>query len=253
MQEVRERAFMLARQTDMHVLVVGEPGSGRRSVARFIHRASVRRNAMLANFDGNGLPSPLIHSELFGHLAQSFVGAYREKRGLVWRVHGGSLVVNEPDRLPVDVQATLEAFARTRQVVPLGARETIGSVDVRLFATTHAASPQRAGEGGFLPGLYNRLREQQVIVPPLRARGEDILELFHQFITATQGGGPMPRLTSEAEHLLITHRWPGNIPELLAVAVRLARHQGGLMTADDIAGELAVQHTREGSRRLPLH
>ena len=250
MREVRERALALARQSNAPALVIGERGSGRRMVARLIHEASTRRDGAGLIFDGRGLPATLILSELFGHIRRGFSGAYRDKLGLMWRAHGGSLILSDVHGLPTAVQIALDDFISTGEVTPIGSAEAIGIVDVRLLATTDVPFENSSGLGPFLQTFGWRL-QSRLVVPPLRERPEDILELFDAFINGTHGDVPAPRLSPDAARLLMRYRWPGNISELRELATRLLRADiRATITADDIARELALNQLRDG-RDLP--
>ncbi len=253
MRDVCERARTLARDSDAPVLIVGERGSGRRTLGGLIHRASGRRDGSVLTFDGHGLPPTLILSELFGHTQTGFDGAYRDKRGLLWRVHGGSLIVADIMNLPADVQIALDEFLGTRQIVPVGASASIGMVDVRLIATTSAHSDRGLLAGPFLQTLSQRVQHRTIIIPPLRERREDILALFDAFVRVSPQEAPALRLTKDAEQLLLSYDWPGNIIELREVVTRLLLGAGeGALTTDDVADALVSNRMRAGSGNVPL-
>ena len=120
-----------AARTSSHVRVIGR-GQGI-TVARAIHAASGRGDRPFLSFDFKGLPTSLIHSEMFGHLAESFPGAFRPYPGRIWKIDGGTLVVGAIDRLDAHLRSVIRQCADTGDVWPLGARASAGQVDVRLI------------------------------------------------------------------------------------------------------------------------
>jgi DNA-binding NtrC family response regulator len=236
MVPLREQALALAQFPNDPALIIGEPGTGRRSLARLIHSTSVRRNGAVIEFRATGLPGPVLYSELFGHFRGAFKGAYREKRGLVWRAHGGCVIAADLDQWAREGQTGLYAFVRTAKVRPIGASEAIGSVDARLIATVEsAASLPRESDPPYLGDLF---RQPPLIIPPLRDRGDDIIELCER-VARSAGADAALDLTPDAEALLLSHAWPGNFPELRAVAMRLARQRTATITAAAVARALA--------------
>src|SRR5216683_5415735 len=135
MQALRVQIAVAAQRGDP-VLIVGEPGAGKGLVARLLHTASARRDRPLVSFTCGGIPESLLHSELFGHLRGSFPGAYRDKRGLVWRAHGGSLFLQDLVAPTAPFQDALCQVAQTGDVRPMGAAVPVGMVDVRLITAT---------------------------------------------------------------------------------------------------------------------
>jgi len=179
----------------------------------------------------------LLRSELFGHLRGSFPGAYRDKRGLVWRTHGGSLFLQDVAVLSVPVQDALCQLNETGEVQPVGAAVPLGRVDVRLITATEADLRPDAAVGRLEAAVDDRLKRVTLRIPPLRDRRQDILLLLHQFLGEAHTGA-RSALTPQAERLLLDHRWPGNVYELKVVAARLAGRP--TITAGDVAAQIDV-------------
>jgi DNA-binding NtrC family response regulator len=236
MQALRVQIAVAAQCGDP-VLIVGEPGTGKGLVAHLLHTASARRDRPLVSFTCGGLPESLLRSELFGHLRGSFPGAYRDKRGLVWRAHGGSLFLQDVAVLSAPVQDALCQLAQTGDVQPMGAAAPLGGVDVRLITATGADLSSNAAVERFEAAVDDRLKRVTLRIPPLRDRRQDILLLLHQFLRAAHTGA-RAALTPQAERLLLDHRWPGNVHELQVVAARLAGRPR--ITASDVAAHLRV-------------
>jgi two-component system C4-dicarboxylate transport response regulator DctD len=225
-----------AARSDDPVLIVGERGAGKDLVARVLHDASARRGPLVA-FRCGTIPEALAHSELFGHLRGGFPGAYRDKRGLVWRAHGGSLFLQDLAELSPRFQDVLRQLARTGAVRPIGDAGPVGAIDVRLIIAATADRKPDAAVGMFPANVEDRLTTVTLRIPPLRERPQDILLLLQQF-AQTAHDGARPRLTAGAERLLLDHRWPGNVRELQGVAARLAGRP--TITARDVAAHLHV-------------
>lgn len=197
------------------VLIMGETGAGKELVARALHFAGKRAAQPFVEINCASIPANLLEAELFGYERGAFTDAKERKAGLVETANGGTLFLDEIGEIDAPVQVKLLKLLEEKKVRRLGGiREQ--QVDVRIVAATNRNLEVMAREGTFRADLFYRLRIVQILVPPLRERGDDILLLAHQFLT-TQGaryGRPDMRLTPDAEHLLRTHHWPGNVREL---------------------------------------
>jgi DNA-binding NtrC family response regulator len=212
-----------AARSQAKVLITGETGVGKEVVANLIHRQGVRRSRRFVPVNCSGIPETLLESELFGHTRGSFTGAYRDKPGLVRLADSGTLFLDELGEMSLRMQAVLLRFAETGEVQPVGADGPVGKSDVRLITATHRDLRSQIESGAFREDLYYRLNVIQIRVPALRERGDDIRELLHCFLhqASETHALPLPRLSAEAEQLLLNHRWPGNVRELKNVAERL--------------------------------
>jgi two-component system, NtrC family, response regulator AtoC len=211
------------------VLVLGETGSGKEVVARALHFNGPRRGKPFVELNCAALPAQLLESELFGHERGAFTDARERKLGLVETAEGGTLFLDEIGDMDLALQAKLLKLLEEKTVRRVGSlREQ--KVDVRIIAATHRPLEALVAEQAFRADLYYRLRVVQFELPPLRARGDDIMLLAQHFLQqhAQRYGMPTPLLGEGAAQALVEHRWPGNVRELrntLEQAVLLHRGQ----------------------------
>ena len=197
------------------VLIVGETGTGKELVARALHFNGPRRAKPFVELNCAALPAQLLESELFGHERGAFTDARERKLGLVETAQGGTLFLDEIGDMEPGLQAKLLKLLEDRTVRRLGSvREQ--RVNVRIVAATHRPLEQLVRDGRFRADLYFRLRVVQLDLPPLRDRGDDVMELANSFLQhhAARYGKPTPRLSPAARQALIRHNWPGNVREL---------------------------------------
>lgn len=196
------------------VLINGETGTGKELVARHIHQVSGRKGPFLAVNCG-AISENLAESELFGHEAGSFTGAAGRREGWFESSHGGTLFLDEVGDLPLPLQVKLLRVVQEREVVRVGARKPI-PIDVRLITATNVDLDQAVAAGRFRRDLHYRLNIAQVKLPPLRERVNEIVPLAIHFIGlyANKMGIPLPTLSPEAERILRSYSWQGNIREL---------------------------------------
>ena len=200
--------------TDARVLVLGETGTGKELIARALHFNSPRRRQPFQALNCSALPSTLLESELFGHVAGAFTGANRDRPGLLAAAHRGTLFLDEVGELPLEVQAKLLRFLESGEVQRLGS-DRIEKVDVRIVSATHRDLRQMVREGRFRQDLYYRLKTLEVKLPPLRERQGDVPLLFDHYLRKFwKQPEERPRWTPRAERALLSYAWPGNIREL---------------------------------------
>lgn len=214
MQDVFNRIRKVAPLSTT-VLIRGESGTGKELVARALHDQSPRAGGPLISVNCAAIPETLIESELFGHEKGSFTGAQAQRKGLVEAADGGTLFLDEIGELPMEAQARLLRLLQEKEVRRIGATQT-RRVDVRLVAATHRDLKKLAGEGRFREDLYYRLNVVELLLPPLRERGEDVLELADQLLLRTcqrLGVGPL-RFSAETRDAMRHYAWPGNVREL---------------------------------------
>jgi len=214
MREFRARLALLAA-TDAGVLIHGESGSGKASAAAAIHAASARRAGPLVNVSLAALAPSLIEAELFGHEAGAFTGAHGARLGRFRLAQGGSIVLDDIDALPLELQGKLLRVLQERRVEPLGS-EVAHAIDVRLMCTTSRDLREAVDGGTFRADLYWRVAVVPLEVPPLRARPDDIAPLAAQLVARTCARLDLaPRaLDASALAVLRAHTWPGNVREL---------------------------------------
>jgi DNA-binding NtrC family response regulator len=206
---------------DIPVLIQGETGSGKGVLARAIHDFGPRGGNLFFALNCAAISPTLVESELFGHEKGAFTGAGERKRGLLELADGGTLLLDEINSTPPEVQARLLQFIQERRFVRVGG-ERIVSVDVRLLVATNEDLARLVEQGRFRRDLFYRLNVFPIVLPPLRERREDIAVLAERFIAryARQYARPARLLTGEALAALNRYDWPGNIRELENIVQR---------------------------------
>src|ERR671939_1845537 len=198
-------------QTDATVLLLGESGTGKELFARAVHHLSPRRVKPFVAINCAAIPETLIESELFGHERGAFTGATERRAGKFELATGGTVFLDEIGELPLAVQGKLLRAIEEKTVDRIGGRVSV-PVDVRIVAATNRELQRAAEEGEFRRDLYFRLAVFPVEIPPLRARGDDVLLLARHF--AAQFGkelrGHEAALSAAALEALRRHDWPGN-------------------------------------------
>ncbi|WP_394833531.1 sigma-54 dependent transcriptional regulator [Pendulispora rubella] len=214
MQDVFARITKVA-PTDATVLIRGESGTGKELVARAIHECSPRCDAPIVAVNCAAIPEGLIESELFGHEKGAFTGAAGTHTGLVEAAAGGTLFLDEIGELPAAAQARLLRALQEGEVRRVGATRT-RRIDVRVIAATHRDLPQMVQAGQFRQDLYFRLRVVDILLPPLRDRGEDIDDLAQHLLEQAMRRLGKSGLSFTAPSLTAIHdyHWPGNVREL---------------------------------------
>lgn len=200
------------------VMILGETGTGKEMVARYIHAHSDRAKKPFIPVDCSAFSASLFESQMFGHLRGAFTGAVTESLGFVRAANGGTLFLDEIGELTLPLQAKLLRVIQERSVVPVGAAHP-EPVDIRIVTATHRdlAAMVRAGE--FREDLYFRLNVVTTTLPPLRERAEDILPLANHFLRqqAELYEEPMRTFSPRASAALTNYHWPGNVRELANV------------------------------------
>ena len=217
------RALAAARRvgpTRRAVLIRGESGTGKERLARLVHEASGRRGAFVA-VNCATLVESLLESELFGHERGAFTGASTQKKGLFEAAHRGTLFLDEIGDLPLALQAGLLRVLQEGKVRRVGGTQDV-DVDVRIVAATHRDLLAMSDAGSFRLDLYHRLAEYRVQLPPLRERGRDVVTIARHLLAHDFAGATPLRLCRDAEDLLASYPWPGNIRELRNVLSQVA-------------------------------
>jgi PAS domain S-box-containing protein len=238
-------AAELAATTDSTVLLMGESGSGKDYLARYIHERSRRSAGPFYAINCASIPTELAESELFGHEAGAFTGASKRKRGLLELAEGGTILLNEIGELPLDIQAKLLAFLDTRSFTRVGGERDV-TVNVRLIAATNRDLAKDIAEGRFRKDLFYRLDVFAIRVPPLRERLDDLAVLAEEQLsklTSRYGSGRGVQLGPGVMELLKRYGWPGNVRELRNVLERaLILSRGGPLRPEHFQfGRLPVQ------------
>jgi DNA-binding NtrC family response regulator len=207
-------ALAAARQvaaTDATVLLLGESGTGKSQLARYIHYQGPRARGHFVEVHCAALPETLLEGELFGHEKGAFTGATQRKQGHLAAADGGTLFLDEIGEITAATQVKLLRFLQSRTFVPLGATQE-RSVAVRVISATNRDLSAAVREGAFREDFYYRLNVFAIEVPPLRARREDIVPIAEQFLVAR--GMPASKLSHAARERLLEHPWPGNVREM---------------------------------------
>jgi transcriptional regulator with GAF, ATPase, and Fis domain len=202
-------------QTETTVLLTGESGTGKEVVARFIHHGSRRGHGPFIAINCAALPDQLLESELFGHERGAFTGAVGTKPGRIEQANGGVLFLDEVGEMALTVQAKLLRVLEEREFMRLGSTR-LQRVDIRLIAATNRDLHSAMRRGEFREDLYYRLGVFEIALPPLRDRGEDILELADSFLAeiGETVGRPAAGISRDAKDQLTAYSWPGNVREL---------------------------------------
>jgi PAS domain S-box-containing protein len=224
------RTARIAARKGGNILLLGESGSGKDFLARYIHDHSARADSSYYVLNCAAVPSDLAESELFGHESGAFTGARGRKRGLVELAEGGTLLLNEIGELPLNLQAKLLTFFDTRSFTRVGGEKAI-SVDARILAATNRDLEAEMQSGRFRRDLYYRLHVLCLSVPPLRERLDDIPILVDEIVESLVSEMQLsdrPVVKQEAVERLMKYHWPGNVRELRNVLERaLMLWEGG--------------------------
>ena len=207
---------------DRPVLVVGERGTGKELVAAQLHFLSRRWDGPFVKVNCAALAESLLETELFGHEAGAFTGAVRRRIGRFERAHGGTLFLDEIASASPAVQEKILRVVEYGELERLGAGATT-HVDVRVIGATNRDLPDEADEGRFRHDLLDRLAFEVVSVPPVRARGDDIVLLAEHFARAMAfeiGWPDFPGFSRAARDALMGYEWPGNVREIRNVVER---------------------------------
>lgn len=238
-REVRRRVADVAPY-DVPVVLDGESGTGKDLVAARIHETSRRCGNTYLPVNMGALSRELVCSQLFGHERGAFTGATERRRGLFELAHSGTLFLDEIATLDMDLQAHLLRVLETRQFCRVGGGSTIKS-DVRFLTATNVDLKRAVREGGFREDLYHRINVFEIHLPPLRARGDDIVILAEHYLSryAAEFDRPARRFDSPVYEAFHRYPWPGNVRELENLVLRMVvRATGETIRIDDLPVEL---------------
>ena len=220
MRELRQLIQTVAR-TDARVLVLGESGTGKELVAGALHSLSPRGEKHHVRINCAAIPETLLESELFGHEKGAFTGAIRQKHGRVEEADGGTLFLDEIADMSRPLQAKLLRFLEDGSFTRVGGTQEL-RVNVRFVAATNRDIVEAIRKGDFREDLFHRLNVVQFRLPPLRERGDDVLQLAEHFLRhfAATMNRSVRTLSRGAKQKLLAHAWPGNVRELRNVIER---------------------------------
>lgn len=241
--------------TDVSVLVLGESGSGKELLARYLHQHSRRAHAPFVAINCAAIPEALAESELFGHAKGAYTGADKSNPGRIRAADGGTLFLDEIGELPLALQAKLLRFLESGECQALG-EHVPHKVNVRVIAATNRELYSMVQQQRFRADLYYRLYVVPLHLPALRERSCDVPALARHLlhVTATHYGLAAPRLTACALRALQAYAWPGNVRELRNVCERLVVFAHGQeVTVDRLPLEVrAPTHTPQTTVGLNL-
>jgi two-component system, NtrC family, response regulator AtoC len=230
--------------SDSSVLITGESGTGKELVARALHRGGQRATGPFVAINCAAVPETLLESELFGHARGAFTDARTARAGLFVQAQGGTLFLDEIGELPIGLQPKLLRALQERRVRPLGADSEV-SVDTRIIAATNRDLESAVAERTFREDLYYRINVIHIEIPPLRARGTDVLLLAQHFLErgAAAARKSIRGISAAAAHRLLSYAWPGNVRELqncIERAVALAQYDE--VVVEDLPEKIRSYH-----------
>lgn len=232
-------AHIVAGADDTTVLITGESGTGKELMAHFIHNHSPRSKGPFITINCGAIPKELAENELFGHEKGAFTGATEKiKRGRFEQAQHGTIMLDEIAELSLELQVKLLRVLQERKFYRLGGEKEV-AIDVRVIAATNKDLRKLVDEGLFREDLYYRLDVANIMLPPLRERGNDILTLTAAFINEfnIKFGRNIKDFDAEAREILLQHNWKGNIRELRNVVERvvLLHERGDTITKQELS------------------
>jgi two-component system, NtrC family, response regulator HydG len=236
MQEVLYKIEKIA-PTDANILILGENGTGKSELAKWIHQRSFRAKAPFVHADLGALTDSLFESELFGHKKGAFTDAREDREGRFEAANGGTLFLDEIGNIGMAQQAKLLTVLQNREVLRLGTNRPI-PIDIRVVSATNAPIYEMASRNEYRKDLIYRLNTIEVTLPPLRARGQDIGILADVFAQqyAQKYQKPVAKLEEKALRKLQEYTFPGNVRELQHLIERaVIMAEGGLIKAQDLS------------------
>lgn len=221
------RAIDIAMQvapTDLSVLITGESGVGKEAFPKIIHEFSRRKHSRkYIAVNCGAIPEGTIDSELFGHEKGAFTGAIGERQGYFGEANGGTIFLDEVGELPLATQARLLRVLESGEYIRVGSSK-VEKTDVRIVAATNVNLLEAIADGRFREDLFYRLNTVPITIPPLRERGSDIALLFRKFANDFAETYRMPsiQLTEEAQQILLSYPWPGNVRQLKNITEQIS-------------------------------
>ena len=242
MERLHQKISSVARSMAT-VFITGESGTGKELCALAVHAASPRATGPFIALNCGAIPQDLLESEVFGHMKGSFTGAISDKPGAAAAADGGTLFLDEICEMAPALQTKLLRFLQTSTVVPVGATRP-RKVNVRIICATNRDPLDAVRRGEFREDLYYRLFVVPLHMPPLRDRGEDVLEIAEMALArfAREEGKPFDGLDAPVRALFRALPWPGNVRQVLNVIRNIVvLNEGGLVTLDMLPDTLDRQ------------
>ncbi len=255
---IREILFKVEKiaPTDANILIMGENGTGKDLIAKAIFQHSMRADKPYVKVDVGALTETLFESELFGHRKGAFTDAREDRAGRFESASGGTLFLDEIGNISLQQQAKLLSVLQNRQVTRLGANEAV-PIDIRLICATNVPLTELANENRFRKDLVYRINTVEIVVPPLRKRGNDIILLARHFcrIYSSKYLKPVLDFDEKALDKLLHYHYPGNIRELqYSIERAVIMSEGNVLEAKDIIfspiESASVQDTEPAESKL---
>ncbi len=248
MEGVHDKIRSVARSMAT-VFITGESGTGKELCALSVHQSSPRASGPFIALNCGAIPQDLLESEVFGHVKGSFTGAVSDKIGAAAAADGGTLFLDEVCEMVPALQTKLLRFLQTSTVQPVGSTKP-RKVNVRIVCATNRDPSEEVRKGHFREDLYYRLYVVPIHMPPLRARGEDVIEIAEMAVRrfALEEGRNFEGLSREVQSLFRTLPWPGNVRQLLNVMRNVAvLYDGRAVTRAMLPGDLTMAPLRPDS------
>ena len=236
------------------VLIMGETGTGKSMLAKYIHFQSSIKDKPFFTIDCGALTETLLESELFGHVKGAFTGATRAKRGLLEEAQGGTIFLDEICEIPLQTQPKLLRAIQEREVKPVGGNKSV-EIDVRFISATSRDVKQMVEQGLFREELFYRLAVMPLHLPPLRERTEDLQLLIDHFLEkfSKMYKRQIKQVKADYMQALYNFNWKGNIRELANVMERsVLLADNGVVTYDCLCQECAIMPHPNSTAVLPL-
>lgn len=242
--QLKQLAVQVA-ETDIPVLIVGETGSGKEVLARFIHARSRRADKSFIPVNCGAIPSGILESELFGHEKGAFTGAVQCRKGYFESADKGTIFLDEIGEMPLETQVKFLRVLESGEFQRVGSSESMYS-DARIIAATNRNMYKAVAEKNFREDLFYRLRSVELQIPPLRERGRDILLLAEHFVHEFQQKHKIlfEGFSPEATEILMRYPWPGNVRELRNLLESLLILEKGKYITPEILEKHLVQKNR---------
>jgi DNA-binding NtrC family response regulator len=243
-EQIRQVAF-----TDFSIIIQGETGTGKTTVARMLHNMSKRSLNPFVSVDVGNMPEALIESELFGHEKGSYTGAIDKQKGFFEVAAGGTILIDDFQNVPLYTQSKLLRAVEDKKIFPIGARQPV-EIDVRIIVATNVDARKAMQENKLKSDLFFRLCEFTIDIPPLRERIDDIPYLSRNFMleVAAELNKPMREISGAAIDHLERYGWPGNVRELKNVIRRAV-----LIAESDVITEAHLEFLIGGGYRNKIY
>ncbi|MCA3938639.1 sigma-54-dependent Fis family transcriptional regulator [Vibrio vulnificus] len=239
--------------TTASVFINGESGTGKEVCAEAIHKQSLRKDQPFIAINCGAIPRDLMESEIFGHLKGAFTGATTDRKGAAMLANGGTLFLDELCEMELEMQKKLLRFLQTGTFTPLGGSKEI-KVDVRIICATNRDPLKEVEEGRFREDLYYRVHVVPIEMPPLRERGNDIVELANHFLKtyAKEDGKKFNSISKEAQSILKKYNWPGNVRQLQNIIRNIVvLNDGNQLNMEHLPAQLTTKpQTVKGPAKL---